>query len=671
MKSKPVILIVDDQPQNIELLEAHLVPLGYGIFKASSGEEALGKLSSGQIDLILLDVMMPDISGFEVCRRIRQNNAYRLLPIVMVTSLRETEDRIKGIEAGCDDFISKPFEKIELLARVRSLLKVKAYNDLLDNARRELEAAKISEDAALEFAESIINTVREPLIVLNQKLRVVSASRSFYDVFQVKPEETVGQLIYDLGNKQWNIPKLRELLETILPQKTTFDNYEVEQDFGVIGKRIMLLNARQINRVPGNERVILLAIEDITERKRYEAELSQAKETAEAANRAKSIFLANMSHEIRTPMTSILGFSQLMEYDTESTAKQKRHIEAIKRGGEQLLALINDILEMAKAEAGRTILNLAVFNLYEMIDDVEKMLRPRAEEKGLRLDMERGAELPRFVFGDEGKLRRVLLNLIGNAIKFTQKGAVTLRLNAWPGDNQELCLTAKVEDTGLGIAPDELLLLFHPFEQAQVGRDGGSGTGLGLAISREHVRLMGGDITVKSQQGKGSVFGFNVVLKEAAPDAGKDHPRRVKGLKPGQAAYRVLVVDDKEDIREFLFQLLGSAGFDVRRASDGEDAVRQSETWLPQIILMDLQMPVMNGYEAIYRLRAAAGGKEIKIIAVTASIFGERGRAALDAGADDVILKPFREAELFEKIRNLLGAEYIYDDESPAAVARI
>ena len=275
MKDKPVILIVDDQPQNIELLEAYLVSQGYEIVTAANGEEALGKLSGNQIDLLLLDVMMPGIDGFEVIRRVRQDDTHRLLPIILVTALRETKDRVKGIEAGCDDFISKPIDKAELLARVRSLLKLKAYNDLMSNYRKDLEVTKISADEAREYAESIINTVREPLIALDQDLRVVKVSRSFYDVFKVKPEETMGQLIYDLGNKQWDIPKLRDLLEDILPKKVSFDNYEVEHDFAIIGRRIMLLNARQIQRASGKERIILLAIEDITERKQSEEKIQQ------------------------------------------------------------------------------------------------------------------------------------------------------------------------------------------------------------------------------------------------------------------------------------------------------------------------------------------------------------------------------------------------------------
>ncbi|MDP1676457.1 MAG: response regulator [Bacteroidota bacterium] len=261
IKGKPVILVVDDKIQNIELLEVYLVPQGYEIINAANGEEALEKLSAHPIDLILMDVVMPTMDGFEVTRKLRQDDKTRLIPIILITALHETEDRVKGIEAGCDDFISKPVDKMELLAKVESLLKTKSLHDKVNDAR--------------EYAESIINTVREPLIILDKDLKVVTVSRSFYDIFKVKPEETVGQHIYDLGNKQWNIPKLRELLETILPQKTTFDDFEVEHDFTTIGRRTMLLNARQTQRALGKELIILLAIEDITERKRTEEALAE------------------------------------------------------------------------------------------------------------------------------------------------------------------------------------------------------------------------------------------------------------------------------------------------------------------------------------------------------------------------------------------------------------
>ena len=561
-------------------------------------------------------------------------------------------------------------ERIILLA-IEDITARREIEDGLENARKELAATKISEDAAREYSDSIINTVREPLISLDQDLRVVSASRSFYEVFKVNPKETVGQLIYDLGNKQWDIPKLRELLENILPQKATFDNYEVEHDFADIGRRIMLLNARQIQRASGKERIILLSIEDVTARRRFETELRQAKEAAEVANRSKSAFLANMSHEIRTPMNAILGFSQLLRRDPDATPRQRQQIETINRSGEHLLSLINDILEMAKAEAGRTTLNPAGFDLRALIVDVEKMLQQRAEAKGLRLEVEQTKDLPRYVMGDEGKLRQILLNLLSNALKFTIKGTVTLRVGALPGAGKDFRLTAEIEDTGQGIEPQELARLFNPFEQAQAGRAGGTGTGLGLAISRGYARLMGGDITVKSQPGQGSVFSFYTILREESPSdmVGKVLQRPVTGLKPGQPRYKVLVVDDKEDNREFLTQLLAPAGFEVFQAVNGAEALTEFAAKRPQLILMDLRMPVMDGYEAIRRIRAGDGGKAVKIIAVTASIFGEINKEALGAGADALILKPFREAELFEKMRILLGAEYLYEEEPGAAGA--
>ncbi len=259
MKDKSVILLVDDQPLNTELLEVHLVPLGYEVVKAVSGEEALKILSTNQIDLVLLDVMMPRMSGFEVLEKIRADKKTRFIPVVMVTVLKETEARVKALEAGCDDFISKPFDRHELLARVKSLLRIKSLHDEVEEARK--------------LVESTINAVREPLVVLDQNLRVVTVSNSFYDFFTVKPEETVGQIIYDLGNGQWDIPQLRTLLEEILSLNSVFNDFEVEHVFESIGPKIMHLNARRIYQEVNHSQLILFAIEDVTEREFYKRNL--------------------------------------------------------------------------------------------------------------------------------------------------------------------------------------------------------------------------------------------------------------------------------------------------------------------------------------------------------------------------------------------------------------
>jgi PAS domain S-box-containing protein len=540
----------------------------------------------------------------------------------------------------------------------------------LVSANKELvfqEVIKKSADDALEYSDSIINTVREPLIALNQDLRVVTASRSFYEVFKVKPEETIGQLIYDLGNHQWDIPKLRDLLETILPEKATFDNYEVEHDFSTIGIRIMLLNARQIERGWGKERIILLAIEDITERKRLEVELLAAKFVADDANRAKSSFLANMSHEIRTPMNAILGFSQMMLRDPGLQTMQKKHLGTIHRSGEHLLELINDILEMSKIEAGRMTLEATTFDAHMMFDDLESMLRFRTDEKGLQFIMGGIGDIPRYIIADEKKLRQVLINLLWNATKFTHKGGIVLRTRVQFVDPSSLRLFIEVEDTGLGIAEDEMDKLFHHFEQTLTGRQAGTGTGLGLAISKEFVRMMGGDIAVSSKVGKGSIFKFDIPVKEGEVQRVvmiKADSRRVLKLLEGQQSYRVLVVDDKEDNRTLLFDLLSNVGFDTRQAVNGQEAVEEFKNWNPHLIFMDMRMPVMDGFEAISRIRSDDAGKKVKIISATASVFEEDRRLVLAAGADEFLPKPIRETDLFEMVRKFLHVEYVYEERN-------
>jgi PAS domain S-box-containing protein len=532
---------------------------------------------------------------------------------------------------------------------------------------KELEVIKKSADDALEYSESIINTVREPLINLNQDLRVVTASRSFYEVFKVSPEDTVGQLIYDLGNHQWDIPKLRDLLETILPEKTTFDNYEVEHDFSTIGRRIMLLNARQIQRGWGKERIILLAIEDITERKRLESELLAAKLVADDANKAKSTFLANMSHEIRTPMNAILGFSQLMLRDPALEPVQKKHLGTIHRSGEHLLELINDILEMSKIEAGRMTLDAIAFDSHVMFDDLESMLRFRTDEKGLQFIMDGINDIPRYIVADEKKLRQVLINLLWNATKFTDKGGIALRVKVKNVDPSSLRLYVEVEDTGAGIAEGEMDKLFHHFEQTSTGRQAGTGTGLGLAISKEFVHMMGGDIAVSSKVGKGSIFKFDIPIKVGDVQTVvtvKSDLRRALKLKEGQPTYRVLVVDDKEDNRALLFDLLSNVGFETRQVSNGQEAVDEFKSWKPQLIFMDMRMPVMDGFEAIRRIRAEATGTEVKIISATASVFEEDRRLVLASGADEFLPKPIRERDLFEMVRRLLHIEYEYEERN-------
>jgi CheY-like chemotaxis protein len=303
-----------------------------------------------------------------------------------------------------------------------------------------------------------------------------------------------------------------------------------------------------------------------------------------------------------------------------------------------------------------------------MLDDLEGIFRMRAEEKKLLFAVEYIGDLPRVVSGDETKLRQILINLLGNAVKFTEQGGITLRVRALPREADGFRLQMEIEDSGPGIAPQELGRLFQHFEQTHTGRQSGTGTGLGLAISREFARLMGGDITVTSRVGRGSIFRLEIPLGAAEAQTIQPMPeqRRVLQLQPRQPPPRVLIADDKEENRELLSQILGPIGFATKIVRDGQEAVREFQAWHPHLILIAIRMPVIDGYEVIRQVRSSAGGDAVKIICVSASAFAEDQQTALAQGADDFLSKPFREADLLGKIRALLSVDYVYGDELTA-----
>ena len=395
-------------------------------------------------------------------------------------------------------------------------------------------------------------------------------------------------------------------------------------------------------------------------------ELVRATEVAENANRAKSTFLANMSHELRTPMNAILGYSQLMQREASLLPEQRESLNIINRSGEHLLALINDVLEISKIEAKEISLNIVTFDFHALLQDLKDMFESSIDTKDLQFEMVGIDEVPHYVVTDKDKLRQILINLLGNAVKFTEEGGIIMRVtvNGEMPDNQRLVV--EVEDTGVGIAEDELDKVFVYFEQTESGRKSKKGTGLGLAISRDYVRKIGGDIAVTSEPGKGSVFRLESDIKEGRESDIKDRtkpPRRVIGLESGQDIPRILVAEDKEESRDLLVRFLQVPGFEVREAVNGREAVEMFEQWRPHFIWMDIRMPVMDGLEATRRIKATGPGKSTTIAALTAHALEEEKEHIMAAGCDDFVRKPFREQEIFEVMAEHLGIKYLYEEE--------
>ena len=536
-------------------------------------------------------------------------------------------------------------------------LLVLAMEDVTERRRSEADLKAIE-----MYAQNIVDTVREPLLILDTTLRVRSGNRAFYQTFQVSLEETENRLIYELGNGQWDIPALRTLLEDIVPKSSVFNDFQLEHDFPAIGRRVMLLNARKLQAGHHGE-LLVLAMEDVTERRRAEEEVAKAKEAAETANKTKSLFLANMSHELRTPLNAILGYSEMLQ--EEAVERQLddfgADLEKINAAGKHLLALINDILDLSKIEAGKMELFLESFDVAEMIDEVASTIRPMVEKNANTLHIERAPDLG-VMHADQIKVRQGLFNLLSNAAKFTHEGQHHPRRRSPAHGWASEWIVFRVTDTGIGLSPEQIVKLFQDFTQADASttRKFG-GTGLGLALTRRFCQMMGGDVTVHSVPGEGSVFTIKLpaVVSEAKPGAAPETAGAAAGFaspdgaggdgtEPPPIANCVLVIDDDPAQRDLIQRFLSKEGFCVRTAAGGEAGLRLARQLRPVAITLDVMMPDMDGWSVLSALKADADLRDIPVIMLTMVDDPERG---FTLGAADYATKPVDRARLSQILK--------------------
>lgn len=669
-EGKIKILVVEDENIIALNLKENLESLGYIVVAiVVSGEKAIEKATQLRPDLVLMDIRLKgSIDGIEAARQIWEHLS---IPVIYVTghSDRSTLERAK-ITAPFG-YILKPIKERELSIAIETALQRCEREQLLATILRDMGdgAIVVDKERHLKF----LNRVAESLT----GWRLSDAQdRELNEVFNIIDEQT-GQ------------PTDDPIAAAVQQDRTVSWEHQIL----LVSKSSQTIpigySATPIKDKKGAIAGVVLVFSDITKKAQLEKallaleatllELQRAKEAAEVANQAKSIFLANMSHELRTPLNVILGFTQVMSRDSSLSADQRENLQIMSRSGNHLLSLINDVLDLSKIEAGCITLDESSFDLIALVRSLWEMLYQKAKAKGLQLNLEIAQNVPQYISADANKIRQILLNLLGNAIKFTLKGSIILKVKSKKGGETipvlpfDICnLTFAISDTGVGIASEELGTIFDTFVQAQAGKISNEGTGLGLTISRKFVQLMGGDIAIESTLGKGSTFSFEIPVRVVSACEVQPIPvhRQVIGLTPDQPHYRILVADDQRENRLVLVKLLTQVGLEVREAANGYEAIALWQEWHPHLIWMDMRMPVLDGYEATKQIRCQSEGKTTAIIALTAFAMESDRNAAIKAGCDDYISKPFQAEVVFAKMAEHLGLRYVYASNNQLSSAK-
>lgn len=672
-------IIKDGNLQVIQTIEDNSGPLGKIFIQSDLHELSL------QVQKNILATIVISLASLLICYLIT-SRLQRIIstPILKLSTVTDSINNSKdySIRIDLDDYIEvkKLGESFNLM-----LDKIQHRENELKENRDLLEQRVIERTHDLEMAkeklqemshrnELILNTAGDGIYGLDANGKGIFVNATAAKMLGYQIDELLGKEQHELIHHSHadGSPYLKEECPIYAAFKdgsihTVSDEVFWRKDGSSFPVEYISTPIMENGKVTG----AVVSFKDIARRKQTETELIKAKENAEIANQAKSKFLASMSHELRTPLNAIIGFAELIQNTPGLDQAISENINIINKSGDHLLALINDILDMARIEAGKLILEEKNIDLFSMIKTIIAMLNIRAQKKDLPLITELGKDLPAFIRVDELKLRQILINLLGNAIKFTERGQITLKINYKldKKNNNEEKLLFEIQDTGPGLTPDEIDKLCKPFSQTETGRKQAEGTGLGLSISRNMIELMGGKLEVNSQPGKGSTFSFSINIIRVDDGEVLKQNQQVQHIAPGQSKYKVLVVEDIEFNRKLLINLMQKVGFEVIHAKDGREALDRFQEFQPDFIWMDILMPVMDGKTATRRIRELENSKNTKIVAITASIFSDEKEDIINSGCDDILFKPYHESEIFHCMHQQLGVEFTYRDNSQIATA--
>ncbi len=745
------ILIIDDDKMHTKIMVDTLRGYGFETITAGNGETGLQHAIYSHPDLILLDIMMPDIDGFETCRRLKQNKETKNTPVIFLTAINNVVDKVKGLEMNAVDYITKPFVAAEVIARVQKHLTIRQLQKTLEEKNRRLEAEvaerreieeslqqaydelerRVDELGTLNLIMDMLTTASDQDTALQVVARIISklfaADKTSIGLFnQTQTAISIiaehspdterdltfsGRTIplhkneYDdrlktgqaliIENVQTH-PSTQPYLELRHMQGTkmlmvapllthgrllgviTIHANDPERSFDAMDAKLSETIAAQIAGTIENSRLLTVEKQAREQEALRALELQKAKEKAEAANHAKTSFLANMSHDLRTPLNSILGYAQIIQNDPTLSVEHRQGIATIEKSGQHLLELINDVLDLSKIEAGRTDLFLEEFDLIDHLQTICQLIDIKAQAKNLNFNLKLADTLPETIVTDSKRLRQVLINLLGNGVKFTEQGEVKLQVDIvtpttfapispqhfTPGEL--LTLRFIVSDTGVGIAQDDLTRIFDPFQQVGRANRQQQGTGLGLAICRSLVNLMGSELVVSSELGRGSTFWFAIPVKVGQMSAQPLTPPRIVGLDSPPTPH-LLVVDDIPENRAVLSDMLTQLGFTVSAADGGETTLQHLSNYKPDGLITDLLMPRMNGHDLIHHIRQDEALQDMVIIATSASVAADFQPAVMNQGWDAFLPKPINRQQLISILERLFDLRWRYqtNDATP------